>query len=106
MENFIPYVGMVSLVIAIINFVKFVKAKDTNGWVTQLSVWVAGVIVIFLAAQTNFANRVQIGDQTLDQLNIWSQVFVGLLFGASALVLNDFKKAFDGNDSAKKPPLI
>ena len=44
--EFVPTAAMALLIVSIINFIKFIRAKDTNGLVTQLSVWVAGVVVV------------------------------------------------------------
>lgn len=104
--EFVPLVAMAALVLAVINFVKFAKAKDTNGMVTQLSVWIAGVAVVLLVAHTDFAAGLTVGDMTMASLNVYSLVFVGLTLGSSATVLNEFKKALDAGDSAKKPPMV
>ena len=104
--EFVPLIAMAALVFAIINFVKYVKAGDTNGIVTQLSVWAAGVAVVLLVAQTDLATRIAVGDEPLSALNVWSLLFVGLTIGSTGTLLNDFKKAFDNTDSAHTTSLI
>lgn len=108
MDTFIPVAATVSLVIAIVNFVKYLKAKDWNGVVTQLAVWVAGVIVVFLASQTEWAEEIGRGffGKSLADLNAWSLLFLGLCVGGLAIVTNEFKKAVDGRDNARKPELV
>lgn len=98
---FVPLVQMAVLVFAIINFLKAVRAKDSNAALTQLTVWVAGVLVVFLVAQTDFAEGIPIGDQVLSALNGWSQLFIGLTIASLATAGVEIKKALDNSDSAR-----
>jgi hypothetical protein len=104
--SFEVLVAMSSLIVSIINFVKFVRARDMNGIATTLAVWIAGVLVVLLVAQTDFAEGISVGDKTLASLNFWSLVFVGLTIAGTAIFGNEIKKALDGGDSAAKPPLV
>lgn len=104
--EFIPLVQMAVLVFAIINFLKAVRIKDTNAALTQIIVWVAGVLVVLMAAQTDFAAGISIGDRTLDVLNFWSLLFIGLTISSLASFGTEVKKALDGSDSAVQPPLF
>lgn len=104
--EFIPLVQMAVLVFTVINFLKFVRAGDSNGALTQLSVWVAGVLVTILAAQTDFAGGIVIGDMILEQMNIWSLIFIGLTVGSLGTFGSEIKKAIDNTDSAVKPNLF
>lgn len=104
--EFIPVVQMAVLVFAIINFLKAASNKDVNNVVTQIIVWVAGVMVVLLAAQTDFADGISVGDKVLTTLNFWSLLFVGLTISSLASFGVEIKKALDGNDSAKTAPLL
>jgi hypothetical protein len=104
--EFIPLVQMAVLVFAIINFLKAVKAKDANASLTQIIVWIAGVAVVFLAAQTDFAEGIMIGDQALTALNVWSLLFIGLTISSLATFGTEVKKALDVSDSARTPNLV
>jgi hypothetical protein len=104
--EFIPLVQMAVLVFAIINFLKAVKAKDGNAAFTQVVVWVAGVLVVLLAAQTDFASGINIGDEVLTDLNFWSLLFIGLTISSLASFGVEIKKALDNTDSSKSPPLL
>jgi hypothetical protein len=106
MNDFLPMAAMLSLVIAVINFLKYIRAKDTNGWVTQLIVWVAGVAVVLLTAQTDFADGIPVGDQNLAVLNAWSLILVGLSIASAGSFAVEIKKAIDNGDSAVKPNLV
>lgn len=99
--EFIPVVQMAVLVFAVINFLKAVRVKDTNNALTQIIVWVAGVLVVLLAAQTDFAAGINVGDHALTTLNIWSLIFVGLTIASLASFGVEVKKALDNTDSSK-----
>ncbi len=90
----------------LIDFLKFVTNKDVNGAVTQLTVWLAGVVGVTLVAQTDFASGVEIGDLNLAELNWWSLVFVGLMASSIFSVVNDVRNAVDNTGSAVTPSLL
>lgn len=104
--EFAPIIAMGLLVVSIINFMKYLRAGNTDGWFTQLVVWVSGVVVVVLAAQTDFAGGISIGDMTLSTLNFWSLVFVGLTLASVGSFAVDLRKAIDNGDSAVKPSLL
>lgn len=104
--EFIPLIAMLALVAKVIDFIKFLKNGDTNAWFTQLSVWVGGVVVVLLFAQTQFADGIAVGDMSLSTLNFASLIAVGLSVGSLSSLAIDAKKAIDGGDTAKTPPLL
>ena len=104
--DFVPVLAMLTLIIAIINLVKYVRVKDTNGIVTTLAVWAAGVIVVLLVGQTDFAAGINIAERPLSEYNTWSLIFIGLTIASMAQFANEIKSAIDNGDSAVKPPLI
>lgn len=103
--DFVPILGMLTLIIAIINLITYVKNGDTNGVVTTLSVWVAGVVVVLLVGATDFADTIVVADRPLGDYNFWSLLFIGLTISAMAQFANEIKKAIDNSDSASKPEL-
>lgn len=104
--EFVPTVAMALLVIAIINLIKFLRAGDMNGIVTTLSVWFAGVVVILLVGETDFADGVEIAGRTLAEYNVWSKVFIGLTISSVAQFANDIRGAIDNTVTTAKPHLI
>lgn len=104
--DFVPVAAMMALIIAIINLVKYIRAGDTNGVVTTVSVWVAGVIVVLLVGQTDFAEGIVIADRAMSDYNTWSLIFIGLSVAATAQFANELKTAFDRTDTAVKPDLV
>lgn len=105
--DFAPLAAMATLIIAIINLLQYARGKDWNGVVTTLAVWVAGVVVCLLVAETDFASGINVTDnQTLASLNTASLVFLGLTVSAMGQFAVQVKKAIDGHDSATKPDLV
>lgn len=97
---------LISLIWKIVDFLKYVLARDGNGVVTQLAVWVGAIAVIILAANADLTEGLQlIGGRGLGSLNVWSLILAGLLIGSGASATVDVKKAIDGTDSAAVPPL-
>lgn len=104
--EFVPAVALLALVASLINFLKYLRAGDTNGALTQLCVWVGGIAAVVLVAQTDYAAGISMGDQALDTLNFASLIFIGLQIGGMASLATEFKKALDGGDNARKPDLM
>ena len=103
---FVPLVALLALVVKFTDFLKYVTARNTNGVVTQLVAWGAGVGAFFLAAQTDFASGIHVGDMSLPTLNGWSLVFVGMSVASAGGLAVDYKQARDNSDSAVKPNLL
>lgn len=103
--EFTPVLAMAALVIAIINLIKYLRSGNWNGAITTLSVMVAGVVVIALAAQTDFAAGIVIADRPLSEYNFWSLLFIGLSLSSIAAFANDIRGAIDNSDSTVKPNL-
>lgn len=102
--DFVPLIAMSLLVFKMVDFVRYLRAGDTNGWVTQLVAWAAGVGAVLLYAKSGFG--VSIGDFNLAHLNIWAQVVVGLNIGSAGSAWNDARKTFDTHNSAAVPVLV
>lgn len=104
--EFIPFVAALAFAWKLVDFIKYLSNKDTNGAITQLAVWGSGVIAVFLLASTDFAAGISVGDLPVSSLNWASLVLVGLSVGSSGSVAFDFKKALDREDSAKTESLL
>jgi hypothetical protein len=104
--EFIPVIAMGALTIKVIDFLRYLRAGDMNGVLTQLCAWVAGVIVVLLVAQTTWADGIGVGDQSLATLGFWSLVFYGLSAGSGASLAKDTLKAVDNSNSAAIPTLV
>jgi hypothetical protein len=106
MDSFVPLVAALALVWKIVDFAKQVRVGDMNAVVTQAVTWVAGVVVVFILANSDFGNGIQVAHSSLGHLNGWSLVLVGLTVASSGSVGYDFKRALDSSDSAAQPSLV
>jgi hypothetical protein len=106
MDAFLTTAGSVTLIKAIVDFVKYVRARDVNGWATQLTVWVAGLVVMALLRTSDLAATIVLADVPLDQAQIGTLILAGLGLGSSAMFVNEIKNAIDNTSTAKKPPLV
>lgn len=106
METFLPAVALVALTKKVIDFLAMIRVGDWRAVATQVCVWAGAVGVLFLAAQTDWAGAIQLGDSTLDGLNGWSLVFAGMALGSTASVVHDTTKAIDDKQSAALPKLL
>lgn len=106
MIEFVPLVALALLGSQVVAFIKFIVAGDKNGIVTTLTVWVASVVVLLAFANSKFAGAIPVGDYTLDTLDTWSTILVGLCVGGTGSGLYNFRKAIDNTDTAKEPNLI
>lgn len=97
---------MLALVKAVVDCAKYVLAKNTNGWVTQVVVWGAGVGTTFLFAASDFGDEVDVAGIPLGTAASTTVILAGLGLGSAAMLANDLKQAIDASDSAVKPPLV
>ena len=97
---------MVALIAKLIDFARYARSGDINGVVTQLSTWGAGIVVLLLVAQTNWADGIPIGDTPLSRLGFFSLVFAGMSIASTASIAKDTLKAVDNTNSAAIPTLV
>lgn len=104
--EFVPAVAMVALILKLIDFARYARAGDVNGVLTQAATWTAGVLVLVLVAQTDWADSLDVGGFALGKLGIWSLVFYGMSAGSAASLAKDTLKAVDNTNSAAIPVLV
>ncbi len=102
----IPIVLMATLVGKLVDFVRQVRGKDLNGVLTQVVAWIAGVAIVLLFAESDWANAVQFGDIFLDQMNFASQVIAGLALASGYSTFKDFLKSRDATQTSALPSLL
>jgi hypothetical protein len=92
----------------VLDLLKFAKAGDINGTVTQIVSYALGIGAAFLFAQADIAETWSIPGigVPLSTLDGWSLVLLGIIWASGGSALYDFKKAFDGTDSAQTPSLL
>lgn len=97
-----------TLIVKVGSWLKFVHARDWNAALTQAVIWGLGIGAVMIAAQADIAEGFRVfGGSLLADLDAWSQVLAGLtLASVGSVGFYDFRKALDGTDSAKEPPLL
>jgi hypothetical protein len=105
-QEFVPTLAALALIVKVVDFLRYARARDLNGVLTQLCVWVAGVLVLVLVAHTDWAAAVPIGVTPLSKLGFWSLVFAGMSVGSGASIVKDTQKSLDNNDSQRLPTLV
>lgn len=102
---FVPLLVLLALVKKLVDFVRFVKARDGWSVATQVVAWLAGIGVVMMAAHTAWAHTLVFGDVSLAGMGAWSQVFAGIAVGSAGSVLKDAVAAVDNTQSAAVPSL-
>lgn len=103
MQEIVPVVLLGAVVTKFVDFLKGLRNKEWNNALTQLVVWVAGVVGVFLFAETQWSN---LGFLDLATANVFDKTVLGLEASSLFSVAVDFRKAFDQTDSAKTSPLF
>lgn len=106
MEQFTTAAGAVGLVKSGVDLIKYLRAKDANGVITQLAVWLFGIGVVMLVRASDFAAQWDVGGIALSDAKLGTCILAGFGLGAVAMLANDGIKAIDGSQSARKPSLV
>lgn len=109
MEAFAPLAALTATVFTVISLLRYLRGRDWNGAFTIVSVWVAGIVVLLLFAQTDWAETLTIpglAEEPLSTLNFASLVVLGLQLGSTATAFNEVRGAIDNTSSTAKPKLV
>lgn len=90
----------------LVDFIRYVRAGDTNAILTQVVAWLGGFLLVAVAAHTPWAVQLVFGGVPLSRLGWASQLLVGVAVGSAASTGVDVIKAVDGTQSAAVPPLL
>lgn len=77
-----------------------------GGLTTQLVAWVAGLIGIFVFANTDFAVGFHLGSVAIANAGFWTLLFAGLMLGSAGSVVKDTLKARDSSQTEAVPKLL
>lgn len=88
--------------------VTVVKAigKDWNMVLTQVVVWVVGIVLLALAAHSTIAGNLTVFSAALKTWNGADTVLGGYVLGSAGSFAYDYKKARDNTDSSTEPALL
>lgn len=95
-----------TLVWKVLDALKFLRNGDMNAFITQVASWAIGTGVLALAGASTVGGGIEVGGKAVSSLNFADMVLLGSSVASFASVGFDVKKALDGSDSAKVPPLL
>ena len=92
----------------IVSVIKSLASPDKNAALTQLLVWVVGLVVLILAGNASVTEHLVVPglSDPLGDLDFPSYLVLALISGSTGSVIYDFKKAIDNGDSAAEPRLL
>lgn len=106
MEEFVVGGFMLATVKQVIDWLRYLKAGEWNGVITQAAAWGAGTVVVVIVANSDFATVANFGGFTFDKLNLWSQVIAGISVGSAASLAKDTLKSIDDKQTSAVPTLL
>lgn len=103
-----PLVLLTTVLWKLIDFGSLVANLKENkaAAVKQATAFVGGVVAVVLASHASLFDQFNVNGLSLTQLDLGSQIFLGLGIASLAGVGVDIKQAIDNTDSAAKPPLL
>lgn len=104
--EFVPMVVLSALIKKLMDFAKYAANGDVNAVITQVCSWAAGILVAFVAANSDFGDAVAVNGMALGSLNGWSLAIVGVTLASTAGIGWDTLKAIDSSNSAVVPNLL
>jgi hypothetical protein len=90
----------------LVDFVRQLRGRDTSAVLTQLLAWASGIAVVAIGANVDVASGIEVANQSLDQLSLWSQVILGTVVGSLGSLGKDALKAWDNNQTEAAPRLV
>ena len=90
----------------LVDFVRQLRGRDTSAVLTQILAWAAGIAVVFIGANVDVASGIEVANQSLDQLSLWSQIVLGTVVGSLGSLGKDALKALDNSQSEAAPKLV
>lgn len=101
--DILPLLTLPVLLYKLIDFVRYAVNGDRNGVITQLLVWVAGIVGVVAFAHSDLPDMQGLA---LHQMNVWTQIIVGLQAASIASAGKDVLKAVDNHNSVAIPTLL
>jgi len=110
MTEFLPVAGVIATVFTVISLLRFVRGRDWDGALTIAAVWLAGVIGVYLTAQSDWGDNGALsgltGGVAWSDLSFPSILLLGLHIGSGAVAGNEALGALDRSRTTAKPRLL
>jgi hypothetical protein len=100
--------GLIAFATKLLDLVRYARAQEWNGVLTQLGAWVSGTVAVFIFGQSDVARQIDFGETvgSLGHLDSVSKIILGVGLASLGSLVVDLRKATDASDSAVVPPLI
>jgi hypothetical protein len=85
---------------------RLTKVQAASSSLTQLIVWGAGVLAVYMADWAGLSNAFTIGGLHLAAMGVGAKIVLGLMASSTLSVVNQIKMALDNTDSARTSPLL
>ena len=107
-EAVVILAGIAFTVNKIVSVLKAARARDWNTVLTQATVWLVGIGILFLVSGANqFQHLVVPGfTATIGDFDTPSKIMLGLMLGSSGSFAYDYLVARDNTQSAAEPKLF
>lgn len=99
----LPVAMIGALCYTLVNFLRYLSAKEWKSAVSVLVLWVAGFGTIALLAATGYASSIVVFGMTLDQVSLWDKVLLGILASSILSPVKDLMKSLDNTQTATVP---
>ena len=105
--EFVPLLAIGALAKKLVDLAKAIRTGDWNGAFTMAIVATAGVLSVFIAAETQWSSGITLGGEALGNLTAASKVFVGVSVASfGALFGYDIPQNLDHSVRTKRQELL
>lgn len=99
-------VSIVALAKKVLDLLRYLRAGDRNGVLTQLAAWVLGFGVVEAWVHSDYGADFRFAGVALAHASVVTVVIAGVSLASGAGVVTDLLKALDGSQSAAIPQLL
>lgn len=99
----LPIAMIGALCYTIVNFLRYISAREWKPVVTILVLWVAGFVSFALLAATAYAASISVFGISLEQMTLWDKILIGILTSSILSPAKDLMKSFDNTQTAEVP---
>ena len=100
--------GLSTTIFIVINWLRYLTNWKTHKveFVTQILVWVGGIVLLALAAHAQITQGIQLFGSSLSNFDLSSIILGGIILGSTASTGNTILGAIDSTRSSSAPDLL
>lgn len=104
--DIVGLVAIAATVMQLIGLIRHVRGKEWDAAITTVLSAAAGVGVLALFAQTQFAGTWEVEGITVGDMSGGTLIWVGIILGTGASTLHDTLRAVDSTGTTNAPKLL